>query len=158
MSSQRRPLTPKVGKALVAFHILSPYRFFPAKKPTVVRYSENAFRQEKSVVVKSAQARELCFQSNNKKATMHRAIEGKNLATKASLEHRSLKPAGAQWEHTSVIKSRTDSRTTIPLFTWLYMSSLTSLSVSVFLLSYFCCHFCLVYVWLLSISPQISSK
>lgn len=53
---------------------------FPAKKPTIGRYPRNAFLQEKLVVVKSGQTRELRFQSNNKKATMHRTSEGKKLS------------------------------------------------------------------------------
>lgn len=70
----------------------------------------------------------------------------KSIIRPKSLSDGSPRPSRTQCEHISVIKSQTGrQQNNYPcFFSWLYMSPATSLSVSVFISSWFCCHFLFV--------------
>lgn len=129
----------------MAFHILSLYWFFLPKNSTIVKYPENAFLQEKLAAVKSGQSRGTLLPKQQQKSYSAQDHWGEEaLATKASLEQShctmGLCDLLGHNENTLLLTNHRQQNN-YPFFTSFYMASITSLSVSVFLLSYFCYHF-----------------
>lgn len=152
MSAPRLSLTPKVGKGLVAFHILSLYWFFLPKNSTVVKYPENAFLQEKLAAVKSGQARGTLLpkqQQTSCSAQNHRGKEA--LATKASLEQShctmGLWDLLGHNENTLLLTNHRQTADQLPLF-YLILHGIYnfpfsfSISIQLFLLPFLVLHTC----------------
>lgn len=142
-SPQRLPLAPETDEALVAFHILSLYWFF---LPSKIAWKCFSAGKVSSGEIRPSQWN---FASKTEKLQYTEPIRERSFSNKSifrakSLSSRSLRLSRTQWKHISLIKSQTGSKTTILIFSWFYMSSATSLSVSVFMSSRFCCHFLFV--------------
>lgn len=85
--------------------------------------------------------------TTTKYVTMYRANEGKKHSVKASLElshcRWAKRPGRALQGHASAIRPQRQAAQLVLVFSWFYMSSATLLSVSVFILNWFCCISCL---------------